>query len=32
VRTVRLAVAQAVVRFLTAQYGERDGTRQRIYL
>jgi 3D-(3,5/4)-trihydroxycyclohexane-1,2-dione acylhydrolase (decyclizing) len=27
--TVRLTVAQAVVRFLAAQYTERDGTRQR---
>ena len=27
--TVRLTVAQALVRFLAAQYTERDGTRQR---
>ena len=27
--TVRLTVAQAVVRFLAAQYTERDGVRQR---
>jgi len=30
VRTVRLTVAQAVVRFLAAQYSERDGARQRL--
>lgn len=28
--TVRLTVAQAVVRFLGAQYSERDGQRQRL--
>ncbi|MET8943921.1 3D-(3,5/4)-trihydroxycyclohexane-1,2-dione acylhydrolase (decyclizing) [Streptomyces sp. NPDC004542] len=28
--TVRLTVAQALVRFLSAQYTERDGTRQRL--
>jgi 3D-(3,5/4)-trihydroxycyclohexane-1,2-dione acylhydrolase (decyclizing) len=28
--TVRLTVAQALVRFLAAQYTERDGTRQRL--
>ncbi|MFZ5850319.1 MAG: 3D-(3,5/4)-trihydroxycyclohexane-1,2-dione acylhydrolase (decyclizing) [Actinomycetota bacterium] len=28
--TVRLTVAQAVVRFLTAQYSERDGVEQRL--
>ena len=28
--TVRLTVAQAVVRFLTSQYSERDGVRQRL--
>ena len=28
--TVRLTVAQALVRFLAAQYSERDGTRQRL--
>jgi 3D-(3,5/4)-trihydroxycyclohexane-1,2-dione acylhydrolase (decyclizing) len=27
--TVRLTVAQAVIRFLAAQYSERDGVRQR---
>jgi 3D-(3,5/4)-trihydroxycyclohexane-1,2-dione acylhydrolase (decyclizing) len=30
VRTVRLTVAQAVVRFLAAQHSERDGARQRL--
>jgi 3D-(3,5/4)-trihydroxycyclohexane-1,2-dione acylhydrolase (decyclizing) len=30
VRTVRLTVAQAVVRFLASQYSERDGVRQRL--
>jgi len=29
--TVRLTVAQALVRFLAAQYTERDGTRQRLF-
>jgi 3D-(3,5/4)-trihydroxycyclohexane-1,2-dione acylhydrolase (decyclizing) len=29
--TVRLTVAQAVVRFLTRQYSERDGVRQRLF-
>src|SRR6516164_7908881 len=29
-KTVRLTVGQAVVRFLTAQYSERDGTRHRL--
>jgi 3D-(3,5/4)-trihydroxycyclohexane-1,2-dione acylhydrolase (decyclizing) len=29
--TVRLTVAQAVVRFLTRQYTERDGVRQRLF-
>jgi 3D-(3,5/4)-trihydroxycyclohexane-1,2-dione acylhydrolase (decyclizing) len=28
--TVRLTVAQALVRFLAAQYSERDGVRQRL--
>jgi 3D-(3,5/4)-trihydroxycyclohexane-1,2-dione acylhydrolase (decyclizing) len=28
--TVRLSVGQAVVRFLAAQYSERDGTRHRL--
>lgn len=28
--TVRLTVGQALVRFLAAQYSERDGTRQRL--
>ncbi|MER5749835.1 3D-(3,5/4)-trihydroxycyclohexane-1,2-dione acylhydrolase (decyclizing) [Streptomyces sp. NPDC002088] len=28
--TTRLTVAQALVRFLSAQYTERDGTRQRL--
>ena len=28
--TVRLTVAQAVVRFLASQYSERDGVRQRL--
>ncbi|MGH3359849.1 MAG: 3D-(3,5/4)-trihydroxycyclohexane-1,2-dione acylhydrolase (decyclizing) [Nocardioidaceae bacterium] len=28
--TIRLTVAQAVVRFLAAQYSERDGTEQRL--
>ncbi|MEU3476810.1 3D-(3,5/4)-trihydroxycyclohexane-1,2-dione acylhydrolase (decyclizing) [Streptomyces sp. NPDC033754] len=28
--TIRLTVAQALVRFLAAQYAERDGTRQRL--
>jgi 3D-(3,5/4)-trihydroxycyclohexane-1,2-dione acylhydrolase (decyclizing) len=28
--TVRLTVAQALVRFLTQQYSERDGTRERL--
>jgi len=30
VRTARLTVAQALVRFLAAQYSERDGVRQRL--
>jgi 3D-(3,5/4)-trihydroxycyclohexane-1,2-dione acylhydrolase (decyclizing) len=30
VSTVRLTVAQAVVRFLARQYSERDGVRQRL--
>ncbi len=29
--TERLTVAQALVRFLTAQYSERDGVRQRLF-
>ena len=29
--TVRLTVAQAVVRFLGAQWSERDGERQRLF-
>jgi 3D-(3,5/4)-trihydroxycyclohexane-1,2-dione acylhydrolase (decyclizing) len=29
--TVRLTVAQAVVRFLSRQYSERDGVRQRLF-
>ena len=29
--TVRLTVSQAVVRFLAAQYTERDGQRQRLF-
>ncbi|MGW2230056.1 3D-(3,5/4)-trihydroxycyclohexane-1,2-dione acylhydrolase (decyclizing) [Streptomyces formicae] len=29
-RTVRLTTAQALVRFLSRQYTERDGTRQRL--
>ena len=29
--TVRLTVSQAVVRFLAAQYTERDGLRQRLF-
>jgi 3D-(3,5/4)-trihydroxycyclohexane-1,2-dione acylhydrolase (decyclizing) len=29
-RTVRLTLGQAVVRFLAAQYSERDGTRHRL--
>jgi 3D-(3,5/4)-trihydroxycyclohexane-1,2-dione acylhydrolase (decyclizing) len=28
--TIRLTVGQAVVRFLAAQYSERDGTRHRL--
>jgi 3D-(3,5/4)-trihydroxycyclohexane-1,2-dione acylhydrolase (decyclizing) len=28
--TVRLTVAQAVVRFLARQYSERDGVEQRL--
>ena len=28
--TIRLTVAQALVRFLTAQYTERDGERRRL--
>ena len=28
--TLRLTVGQAVVRFLAAQYSERDGVRQRL--
>ena len=28
--TIRLTVAQALVRFLTAQFSERDGVRQRL--
>jgi 3D-(3,5/4)-trihydroxycyclohexane-1,2-dione acylhydrolase (decyclizing) len=31
VDTVRLTVAQAVVRFLSRQYSERDGIRQRLF-
>ncbi|MEI4272893.1 3D-(3,5/4)-trihydroxycyclohexane-1,2-dione acylhydrolase (decyclizing) [Klenkia sp. LSe6-5] len=31
VRTERLTVAQATVRFLAAQYTERDGRRQRLF-
>jgi len=30
VRTIRLTVAQALVRFLAAQHSERDGVRQRL--
>ena len=30
-RTVRLTVAQALVRFLSVQYSERDGRRQRLF-
>ncbi len=30
-QTVRLTVAQAVVEFLSAQYSERDGERQRLF-
>ncbi|ALL76754.1 3D-(3,5/4)-trihydroxycyclohexane-1,2-dione hydrolase [Pseudonocardia sp. EC080610-09] len=29
--TIRLTVAQATVRFLGAQYGERDGMRQKLF-
>ena len=29
--TVRLTVAQALVRFLARQYSERDGVRQRFF-
>ena len=29
--TVRLTVAQAVVRFLAEQWTERDGTEQRLF-
>ncbi|CAM4120656.1 3D-(3,5/4)-trihydroxycyclohexane-1,2-dione acylhydrolase (decyclizing) [Helcobacillus massiliensis] len=29
-RTVRLTVAQAIIRFLSVQYSERDGQRQRL--
>jgi 3D-(3,5/4)-trihydroxycyclohexane-1,2-dione acylhydrolase (decyclizing) len=29
--TIRLTVAQAIVRFLTAQYSERDGQQQRLF-
>ncbi|ABK53572.1 3D-(3,5/4)-trihydroxycyclohexane-1,2-dione hydrolase [Acidothermus cellulolyticus 11B] len=29
-KTVRLTVAQALIRFLRAQYSERDGSRQRL--
>jgi 3D-(3,5/4)-trihydroxycyclohexane-1,2-dione acylhydrolase (decyclizing) len=29
--TVRLTVAQALVRFLSVQYSERDGVRQRLF-
>ena len=29
-RTIRLTTAQAIVRFLQAQYSERDGTRMRL--
>ncbi len=29
-RSTRLTVAQALVRFLAAQYTERDGVRQRL--
>ena len=28
--TIRLTVAQALVRFLAAQYSERDGVEQRL--
>lgn len=30
-QTIRLTVAQAVVEFLSAQYSERDGDRQRLF-
>ena len=30
-QTVRLTVAQAVIKFLAAQYSERDGTEQRLF-
>ena len=30
-RTVRLTVAQALVRFLSVQYSERDGQRQKLF-
>ena len=30
-RTVRLTVAQALVRFLSVQYSERDGRRQKLF-
>ena len=30
VRTIRLTVAQALVRFLSVQYSERDGVEQRL--
>jgi 3D-(3,5/4)-trihydroxycyclohexane-1,2-dione acylhydrolase (decyclizing) len=29
--TVRLTVSQAVVRFLAAQWSERDGRRQKLF-
>ncbi|HCN08462.1 MAG TPA: 3D-(3,5/4)-trihydroxycyclohexane-1,2-dione acylhydrolase (decyclizing), partial [Lentisphaeria bacterium] len=29
-KTIRLTTAQAVVRFLSVQYSERDGSRQRL--
>ncbi len=29
--TVRLTVAQALVRFLGVQYSERDGQRQKLF-
>ena len=31
-KTIRLTTAQAVVRFLSVQYSERDGSRQRLIL
>ncbi len=30
-QTVRLTVAQAVVKFLASQYTERDGVEQRLF-